>query len=494
MKSRYAPPLKPLDVEQYKPLAQKAWEEVRARLEQRLGMNLPKVEWIPLPAQIPPEKQEAALRGAWDFWIILGGRGSGKTRTAVEYVIAHLRELGPKARVGIGAPTIGLSRDVCAEGESGLITIYGHEFTQYNRQNGEAWHKDGGYVKFLGSESPTTWNGPQWTLLWEDELALWKEESHDAAQMGLRLGEWPRTIVTTTPKQRKFVRALVEAGQKTTDEERDGRRLVRRIKLSEESEEEILTITHLIHTDENVHLPKKRQAYWKIKYGGTRLGRQELQAEFLDEVEGALWTMDRIAENREWGDTDHWLDYLDGICVAVDPSGGSEEGNDEVGIVVVGYKKHWRGSGKNREEVVHYYTLHDASGRYTPDVWGRKAVRLYHEWGAACIVGERNYGGDMVEHVIRTVDKTAVFREVWASRGKRRRFEPVAALAEQGRDHHVGEHAALEEEMVTWDPDLDEFSPNRADAKCWGVTYFMDKFERRDRKKLPGSHSYRNAA
>lgn len=475
---------------EYQSLEEKAWREVRDRLRQRLGIDLPVVDFIPLDHQTPPEVRDPKIRGRWDFWVILGGRGSGKTRGAVEYVMDHLREIGPQARVGVGAPTIGLAREVCFEGESGLMTLCGHEFVKYNRNTLEAWHKDGGYVKGLGAESPTTWNGPQWSLLWADELALWKEESWDQAQFGTRLGSWPRSIVTTTPKQRRFVRDLVEAGTKIR-EDRDGKSMVRRVTVKDDLDGaefgEILTATDLATTYDNTYLPAKRLAYFRVKYEGTRLGRQELRAQFLDEVEGSLWKLDQIAELREWGSMETWRDLLDGIVVAVDPSGGSKGTNDEVGIVVVGYRK----LGK----VFHYYTLHDASGHYTPDTWGRKAVRLYEVWGASAIVGERNYGGDMVKHVVRTVDKSVVFREVWASKGKRRRFEPVAALAEQGRDHHVGEHAQLEDEMVTWDPDNpDEFSPNRADAKCWGVSYFMKKYERPDKKPLPGSHSHRNLA
>lgn len=487
------------DLQEYKSLEEQAWEAIRERLRQRLGMDLPEVEFTPLAHQVPPEARDGTLYGRWDFWVILGGRGSGKTRGAVEYVMGHLRDLGPKARVGVGAPTIGLAREVCFEGESGLMTMYGHEFTKYNRNTLEAWHKDGGYIKGLGAESPTTWNGPQWSLLWSDELALWKEESWDQAQFGLRLGKWPRTIVTTTPKQRKFVRDLVETGR-LIQEERDGQSVVRKVTVEdmrgdevetlpptdgEDVAEEIVTCVELASTFDNVHLPAKRKAYYRVKYGGTRLGQQELHAMFLDDVEGALWNSDRLAELREWGDRDAWLKALDGIVVAVDPAGGSEDDNDEVGIVVVGYRV--------LNGVPHYYTLHDASGRYTPDTWGRKAVRLYNDWGASAIVGERNYGGDMVEHVVRTVDNTIRFREVWASKGKRRRFEPVAALAEQGRDHHVGVHSQLEEEMVTWDPDAPDFSPNRTDAKCWGVSYFMKKLERPPKKKSPGSYSYRNA-
>ena len=159
-------------------------------------------KWEPLPHQVPPA-------GEWYVWLLLGGRGSGKTMAGTHYVLDHLREHGKRARVGIGAPTIADARNVCAEGVTGLISIAPTEF-RYNRSLGEAHHKDGGYVAFMGSEEPNRWNGPQWSLLWADELALWNEGSWHQAQFGLRLGEHPRAIVTTTPKNRDFVRTLSE--------------------------------------------------------------------------------------------------------------------------------------------------------------------------------------------------------------------------------------------------------------------------------------------
>ena len=209
--------------------------------------------WGLLPHQQPPD-------GTWDVWLLLGGRGSGKTMAGTQYVLAHLREQGRKARVGVGAPTIADARDVCAEGVTGLINLAPHEF-RYNRSIGEAHHKDGGYVKFMGSEEPNRWNGPQWSLLWADELALWNEASWHQAQFGLRLGEHPRAIATTTPKNRQFVRTLSELDT---------------------------TVTIRATTYDNPTLSSSVTERLTTQYGGTRIGRQEIMAEWLDDVPARL--------------------------------------------------------------------------------------------------------------------------------------------------------------------------------------------------------------
>src|SRR5215831_5682970 len=167
----------------------------------RPAMSLSSRHWEPLEHQKMPD-------GTWDCWLILAGRGTGKTRAGAEAVLEHLNAAGSLARVGVGGPTAADVRDVCAEGVSGLITVAREQFTSYNRSLGEAHHHRGGYVKFLGAEEPARWNGPQWSLLWADELALWNQDSWEQAQFGLRLGDHPRAIVTTTPKARRFVREL----------------------------------------------------------------------------------------------------------------------------------------------------------------------------------------------------------------------------------------------------------------------------------------------
>ena len=374
--------------------------------------------WGLLPHQQPPD-------GTWDVWLLLGGRGSGKTMAGTQYVLAHLREQGRKARVGVGAPTIADARDVCAEGVTGLISLAPEEF-RYNRSIGEAHHRDGGYVKFLGSEEPNRWNGPQWSLLWADELALWNESSWHQAQFGLRLGEHPRAIATTTPKNRQFVRTLSELDS---------------------------TVTVRATTYDNPTLSASVTERLTTQYGGTRIGRQEILAEWLDDVPGALWQweMIRVKPQEE-------VPEMERIVVAIDPAVTAKEDSDETGIVVVG-----------RAKDDEYYVLADYSGKYTPDAWAEKAITVYEIHHADRIIAEVNNGGDMVGYTLRTILPSAPFTAVHASRGKRIRAEPIAALYEQGKVYHVGALPYLEEQLVSWTPD-NSGSPDRLDALVWGLT------------------------
>lgn len=368
--------------------------------------------------------------GDWDCWLILAGRGTGKTRAGAEAVLQHLVTLGAAARVGVGAPTAADVRDVCAEGVSGLITVARDQFVSYNRSLGEAHHVRGGYVKFLGAEEPARWNGPQWSMLWADELALWNQDSWEQAQFGLRLGEHPRAIATTTPKARAFVRTLAE-----------------------------MPTTHVTRatTANNPHLSELVRNRLYERYAGTRLGRQELEAEWLDDVPGALWTHDMLEHNRVSATPE-----LLRIVVAIDPSGGESEGHAECGIVA---------AGKGTDS--HGYILRDVSERLSPERWARRAVQLYYELQADRILAEKNFGGDMVAATIRSVDPNVPVRLVTASRGKRLRAEPVAALDEQGKIHHVGMHATLEDQMCQWVPDSGDPSPDRLDARVWAITDLM---------------------
>jgi phage terminase large subunit-like protein len=369
--------------------------------------------------------------GEWDCWLILAGRGTGKTRAGAEAVLKHLHDFGPLARVGVGSPTRQDARDVCAEGVSGVISIAPQQFT-YNRSLGEAHHHRGGYVKFMGAEEPDRWNGPQWSLLWADELALWNPESWEQAQFGLRLGTRPRAIATTTPKARKFVQEL--AAQPTT-------------------------VVTRATTADNPHLSEVVRKRLYDRYGGTRLGRQELEAEWLDDVPGALWTRDLLERNRvrmlPWPD-------MVRVVVAIDPSGGDDEGHAECGIVA---------AGKGTDG--HGYVLRDVSERLSPERWARRAIQLYYDLKADRLLAEANFGGAMVQSTIRAVDPKVPVKQVTASRGKRTRAEPVAALDEQGRVHHVGMFATLEDQLTSWVPDSGDPSPDRLDARVWAITELM---------------------
>ena len=378
--------------------------------------------WKPYAHQIAPD-------GNWRIRVLLGGRGSGKTEGGSRYVLEHLRKYGLRARVGIGAPTIQMVREVCAEGDSGLITIAKDEF-EWNRSMMEARHKDGGYVKFQGAEDSARWNGPQWTLLWADELALWKRESFDQASFGVRLGETPRIIVTTTPKASKWVRQL--------------------------EEEDNTVVTHGTMYD-NPALAASAVEALERRYGGTRLGRQELMGEYVDDIEGALWQINWIDDNRrtsppttteivtnEEGETEEVkLLNLPRIVVAIDPAVTANADSDETGIAVGGL-----GDDGN------YYMLGVDGYRLPPQQWAMKAIEIYDRWQADKIVAEVNNGGDMVVDTINRVcegmGRSVNVEAIRASRGKTLRAEPIAALYEQGRVHHVGVFPEAEEQMCSF--------------------------------------------
>ena len=379
-------------------------------------------DWTPYAHQVPPA-------GDWRLWMMLGGRGSGKTEAGARYVLDHLRRYGSKARVGIGAPTIQSAREVCAEGDSGLISIARSEF-DWNRSLMEARHKDGGYVKFQGAEEAARWNGPQWSLLWADELALWKRESYDQATFGVRLGESPRIVATTTPKAARWVKAL--------------------------EEDPHTVITHGTIYD-NPALSQSAVDALVRRYGGTRLGRQELLGEYIEEVEGALWRMEWIDTQRKTeplmttklieddeGEREIRVVDLPRVVVAVDPAVTANADSDETAIAVAGI-------GSDGE----YYVLSIMGYRLPPQQWAMKAIEIYDYWQADKIVAEVNNGGDMViETVKRTCEgmgRSAINVEaIRASRGKTLRAEPIAALYEQGRVHHVGIFLEAEDQMCSF--------------------------------------------
>ncbi len=363
-------------------------------------------DWTPHPHQVPPD-------GDWYVWLLLGGRGSGKTEAGSRYVLDHLRAYGPSARVGIGAPTYGDVRDVCAEGVSGLITIAPNEF-DYSRHLSEARHERGGYVKFIGAIDPTRWNGPQWSLLWFDELALCNQNSWEQALFGLRLGRAPRAIATTTPKNRRFIKELSESQN---------------------------TVTVNATTFDNPALSPLVLERLQTRYGGTRLGRQELLAEFVDDVEGAYWNTGMLDSSRVDPSIITWIPdgtgiQINRIVVAIDPAGTHNKNSNETGIVVAG-------KGNDGD----YYVFHGQGYRLSPEGWANEAVRLYDFWEADRIVAERNQGGEMVASTLNTVRDGLPIKTIQASRGKAVRAEPVAALYEQGRVHHVGVYQDLEEQM-----------------------------------------------
>ena len=380
------------------------------------------------PEQLPPENDE------WDIWLALAGRGWGKTKSAAEW-LAEKATLTPNSRSAIIARTFADARDTCAEGPSGIVTIleeYG-TLRDYNRSIGEITLTNKSRIKLFSAEEPKRLRGPQHQFGWIDELAAFDSfDVWDQYKFGLRLGRHPQTVITTTPQPVKLLKELIA---------RDKTLVVRG------------------STFENAaNLSAGALADLLLKYDGTRLGRQELYGEIIDDVEGALWTRDMIEEARVTE-----APPLARIVVAIDPAVTSSEGSDETGIVVAGVSNDGQ-----------YYVLEDCSIRTSPEKWARTAVDAYHRWGADRVIGETNNGGDMIELLLRQVDPAVSYRKVTATRGKLVRAEPIAALYEQGRAHHVGGFEILEDQMCNYTPSS-KASPDHMDAMVWALYDLMDR-------------------
>lgn len=362
--------------------------------------------------------------GDWLYWVLLSGRGGGKTFAAAAYVDEYARR-NPGARIGIIAPTLGDARDTCVEGETGILRF--NRAVQVNRSWGELTWPNGSQAKLFGADTPgqaDRLRGPQHHLVWFEEMiaARQLEATYDNMQMGLRLGDRPRLIVTTTPAPRKVLKELL-ADSNTV-------------------------ITHAA-TRDNPYLHESVRARLYAKYEGTRKGRQELGGEMLEDIEGALWKRNLIEDSRVKREPE-----LTRIVVAVDPS--ATTGGNECGIIVAGV------CGNEA------YVLDDLTLQASPRVWAEQAVKAYHDWHADRLVAEVNQGGEMVKQTIHAIDASVAYLPVNAKRGKVLRAEPIVAMYEQGRVHHVGAFIALEDEMCNW-VQGDE-SPNRIDALVHGLT------------------------
>lgn len=374
---------------------------------------------------------QIAPEGDWWLWLILAGRGFGKTRTGAEWVHENVDRVG---RWHFVAPTASDARDTMVEGESGLLaTAPPGKRPIYEPSKRRLTWPNGSSGLLFSAEEPERLRGPQCEGFWADELAAWKylRETWDQLMFGFRLGDHPRGVVTTTPKPVELIRELLKMPGVVPTR---GSTYENRSNLSPVFFEQIIA-----------------------RYEGTRLGRQELNAELLEDVEGALWTLRAIDVLRV---REH--PPLRRVVVAIDPAVTSGADSDETGIVVAGLG-----------EDGHGYVIEDLSGRHSPDGWARMAVDAYRTQRADRIIGEANNGGDLVEVNIRTVDRHAPYRKVHASRGKRTRAEPVAALYEQGKIHHVGGFPELEDQMTQWVPGTGMDSPDRMDALVWALTEIM---------------------
>jgi predicted phage terminase large subunit-like protein len=370
--------------------------------------------------QLPPP-------GDWRVWLILAGRGFGKTRTGAELVRRWVRT---HRLVNVIGATADDARDIMIEGESGILAVCPDgERPEYRPARRSLEWPNGARTLVFTADEPERLRGKQHEKLWGDEIAAWRRpEAWDQAMLGLRLGRNPQAVVTTTPKPVRLVRELLASP--TTHVTR-GRTYDNATNLAPAFLEQIVT-----------------------KYEGTRMGRQELNAELLDDVPGALWTRSRLDDLRVLAAPE-----LERVVVAVDPAATSGEDADETGIVV---------AAKGADG--HGYVLADRTCRLSPDGWARRAVDAYHQHKADRLVAETNNGGEMVELTVRTVDRAVAYTAVHASRGKRTRAEPVAALYEQGKVHHVGGFSDLEDQMCNYTPDGYDGSPDRVDALVYALT------------------------
>lgn len=391
--------------------------------------------------QLPPAEP-------WSHWLIWAGRGWGKTRTGAETVRVWKNSTGRIALVG---RTLSDAMEVMVEGESGILNISPRwdrpKFIRSRLRPRLVW-SNGAKAYVYSSKNPDSLRGPQHAAYWADELASWYylDETWENLMFGLRLGKAPRGVITTTPRPIPFLKAIKKTLQKGGD---------KRLRYSESFD---AYVTSGWTYDNLPNLAPTFRRTVLERYEGTRKGRQEIYGELLEDVEGALWNRDMIETNRiKIRD----LPDLERIVVAIDPPGSKSRG--VAGLVVEG-----RCRIKGR---VHLYTLEDASGKFSPAEWSARAISAYERWSADRIIAERNYGGDMVEHTIRTADGggDVPVTVINATRGKEIRAEPVRGLGEQGRDHMVGQLPELEDEMCTWTPE-ESWSPNRLDAKVWAST------------------------
>jgi phage terminase large subunit-like protein len=399
--------------------------------------------WQPYPHQVPPPPP-------WKVWAMIAGRGSGKTDAGSHYVDSHAR--GPAClagpvphRIAVIAPTLPDAQQTCVLGDSGLLRA--NQTIRYrpgSMKEADLVWSNGAQARLFGAHGPDDPNrlrGPQHCLVWADELAAWVrlDDTWDMMEFGLRLGPDPRVVATTTPRPRALIRRLLA---------------------------DATTAVTRASTRDNPSLPDDRRNALYARYAGTRLGRQELDAEIIDDADGALWTRAMIPYGRPAQRmnlrTKELTWDLSRVVVAIDPAVTSGEDSDETGIVGAGIGADGRG-----------YVLADASCRMQPLAWAQRAINLYREIQADRIVAEANNGGDLVSTVIHSVDSKVPVTLVHAARGKRTRAEPISALYEQGRISHLEPFPELEDQLCSYTGMPGEDSPDRMDALVWALTEVM---------------------
>lgn len=375
--------------------------------------------------------------GDWRVWLMIAGRGYGKTRAGAEWIDGLAKKRGAKLRVALIAATIAEARAVMVEGRSGLLAVNKTKGLKFDASLDRLQWPGGTQAFLYSGESPEKLRGPEHHVVWCDELAKWAkpDATWDMMRMGLRLGDRPRVLVTTTPRPLPIVRRLLDGGK---------------------------TVVTGGPMACNINLGEAWKADMVDSYGGTRLGRQELDGELIEDVEGALWPRGVIeaCRVREVPETAR-------VVIGVDPPAGSGPASDACGIVVVGLGTDGRG-----------YVLGDASVRgQRPEQWAEAVAAAYRRFAADKVIAEKNQGGEMVETVLRAAEEGLPLTLVHASRGKVARAEPVAALYARGRVSHVGAFPQLEDEMAGLTAgggyQGPGGSPDRADALVWALSELM---------------------
>ncbi len=401
--------------------------------DQALIANVYDWQLIARPEQLPPD-------GDWRSWLLMGGRGSGKTRAGAEWVhglaSGAVPGLGRQGRIALVAETFGDAREVMIDGVSGILGVARDQRPAFEATRRRLVWPSGAVAQMFSSEDPESLRGPQFDLAWCDELGKWRHasETWDMLQFALRLGQHPRQLITTTPRATPLMLALVK--------------------------DAATRVTRIRTEDNAANLAAGFLDTVRARYGGTRLGRQELDGELIADREDGLWRREQLEALvvRKPGP-------LGRIVVAVDPPAVSEARYSCCGIVAAGL------DAEGRAVVLADGSVEGAS----PSGWAGAVSRLYRRFDADCVVAEINQGGDMVTSVLRTVDSTLPVRQVRATRGKWLRAEPVAALYEQGRVVHAGHFAALEDQMCDFGPDglSSGRSPDRLDALVWALTELL---------------------
>lgn len=368
----------------------------------------------------------------WQTWLILAGRGFGKTRTGAE-TVRQLVMTKQARYIGLIGQSMVEAASVMVQGESGLLNVFPPEDRPIFSPSGQKiFFKNGAVATLFGGNTPERLRGPQFDFVWIDEFAKFRnpEELYTQVMMCLRLGAHPRCLITTTPRPFPLLENLLK----------DSKTAVTRGSTFDNAEN--LAPTYIAHM--------------KSTYAATRLGAQELYAEILSERDGALWNRSMI--RYQLPTNENWRR----IVIAIDPATTHHDQSDETGIMVVGL-----------HDDGYVYVLDDLSGRLPPTEWGTRVTEAYWRYKADRVVAEVNKGGDLVERVVKSIDPHIAYKAVRATRGKVVRAEPVASLYEQGKVFHVRPLAALEQQICDYVPNRTAKSPDRMDALVWAVTDLM---------------------